>query len=43
MDILALALTLRNKGRGGTLLLTPLIGRLSVIPLLEAKCASLVS
>jgi hypothetical protein len=43
MDMLALALTLRNKGRGGTLLLTPLTGRLSTIPLLEAKYASLVS
>jgi hypothetical protein len=43
MDILALALTLRNKGRGGTLLLTPLIERLGIIPLLEAEYASLVS
>ena len=42
MDILALALTLRNKGKG-TLPLTPLIGRLGIMPLLEAKCTSLVS
>jgi len=43
MDILALALTLRNKGKGGTSLLTSLIGRLSAMPLLEAEYASLVS
>ena len=43
IDILALALTLRNKGRGGTSLLTSLIGRLSAMPLLEAEYASLVS
>ena len=43
MDILVLALTLKNKGKRGILLLTPLIGRLSVMPLLEAKYASLVS
>jgi hypothetical protein len=40
--MLALALTLRNKGKGGTLLPTSLIGRLSAIPLLEAEYASLV-
>jgi len=43
MDILALALTLKNKGRGGTSPPTSLIGRLSAIPLLEAEYASLVS
>ena len=43
MDILVLALTLRNKGRGGTLPLTSLIKRLSIIPLLKAKYANLVS
>ena len=42
MDILVLALTLRNKGRG-TLLLTFLIRRLGVMSLLEAKYASLIS
>ena len=41
--MLALALTLRNKGKGGTSPLTPLTGRLGAMPLLEAKCASLVS
>jgi len=43
MDTLALALTLRNKGRGGTSPLTSLIRRLGVMPLLEAEYASLVS
>ena len=43
MDILVLALTLRNKGRGVTLPPTSLIRRLSAMPLLEAECASLVS
>jgi len=42
-DTLALALTLRNKGREGTLPPTSLIGRLSAMPLLEAECTSLVS
>ena len=41
MDTLALALTLRNKGRG-TLPLTSLIRRLGAMPLLKAKYASLV-
>jgi len=40
--MLALALTLRNKGKGGTSLPTSLIRRLGAIPLLKAKCASLV-
>ena len=43
MDILVLALTLRNKGREGILLLTSLIKRLSMMPLLEAEYTSLVS
>jgi hypothetical protein len=42
MDILVLALTLKNKGRGGTLLLTSLIRRLSAMPLLKAEYASSV-
>ena len=43
MDILALALTLRNKGKGGTLPPTSLIKRLSAMPRLEAEYASLVN
>jgi hypothetical protein len=43
MDILALALTLKNKDRGGTLPLTSLIRRLGIMPLLEAEYTSLVS
>ena len=42
MDILVLALTLRNKGREGTLLLIFLIKRLSTMPLLEAEYVNLV-
>ena len=41
-DISVLALTLRNKGRGGILSPTSLIRRLSVIPLLETEYASSV-
>jgi hypothetical protein len=43
MDILVLALTLRNKGRESTLPLTSLIRRLSVMPLLKVEYTSLVS
>ena len=43
MDILVLALTLKNKGRGGTSPLTSLIRRLSAMPLLEAEYASSVN
>ena len=38
-----LALTLKNKGKGGTLPLTSLIRRLGVISLLKAKYTNLVS
>lgn len=41
-DTSALALTLRNKGRGGTSPPTSLIRRLSAMPLSEAECASSV-
>ena len=43
MDILVLALTLRNKGRESTLPPTFLIKRLSAMPLLEAEYTSLVN
>jgi len=43
IDILALALTLKNKGKGGTSPPTSLIGRLSAMPLLEAEYTSLVN
>ena len=43
MDILVLALILRNKDRRGTLLLTFLIRRFGVISLLKAEYASSVS